>query len=298
MASRPVAFLILAHHHPELAARLVSRLRGSDVAFFLHVDAKSDPSAFERVLPAQADVHYAPVRSAINWAGFSSCEATIKLIELARAQERFHRYVLLTGVCYPCRPAAQLMNLMRGDREFMDAREIAPGDTQTYWRISRNHLIDHPLLNPRKPEEQVELWESVRAFIHQYRLTLADLAPLRIPFYYGPANWALTAEAIDGVLDFVRAPRNRDVMTRFRYSFCSDEHLFQTIVGNSKRRKALAGSLHYVDWSEASRARGKVLDAGHLEAIMHSGRQFARKMDPKISLGLMDELDRLRATTG
>lgn len=294
MASRSVAFLILAHQHPELAARLVSSLRGPDRAFFIHVDAKSDLASFERALPPQSDVYYAATRSAINWGGFSSCEATIRLIEMAAAESRFHRYVLLTGVCYPCRPATELMSLMHSDREFMDAREIPPGDPQFYWRISRNHLIDHPLLNPKKPAEHGDLWESVRAYIHQYRLTLPELKPLRIPYFYGPANWALTSDAVARVLDFVRTPRNADLMTRFRYSFCSDEHLFQTIVGNSPRRKALAGSLHYVDWSEASRARGKVLSGGHLEAIRRSGRQFARKMDPAISADLMDALDRLR----
>jgi hypothetical protein len=106
MASRPVAFLILAHQHPELAARLVSRLRGPDTAFFVHVDAKADQAAFERVLPPQSDLRYATNRSTINWGGYSSCEATLGLIEMAAAEHRFHRYVLLTGVCYPCRPPA------------------------------------------------------------------------------------------------------------------------------------------------------------------------------------------------
>lgn len=298
MAKPSIAFLVLAHEHPAQLRHLVCALRETGARFFVHIDRKVDAAPFRAAVADLANVQFDAQPVTVNWAAYSAVEATLRLIEMARSVARFSRYVLLSGVCYPCRPGDQLMRLLDSDREFIDAREIAPSEKSLYFRISRHHLNDHPLLNQRPCAEHPEAWATLRAYIHGYREKLPELPDLRIPYRYGMAFWALTETAIGEVLRFVHGPANADVMRRFRYSFCPDEALFQTIIGNSSLMRHRAGALHYVDWSEASKAKGKLLGSEHLPAIRASGRYFVRKMHPELSAPLREDLDRIIRTGG
>ena len=286
-------YLILAHNHPAQLERLISVLRRPGAHFVVHIDAKSPIEEFQLRLGALADVSLVPERIAVNWAGWSQIEATLSLIRhaLERAPES-RRLTLLSGSCYPIAGNAQLATLDDKPGQFIGARRISPADP-SYERIRRYYLPDHPALNPRVKHETAKANAPLRRYVWSFLKTLPDQAPLPLPYFKGSQWWSLTRDAAQHVLSF--AERETGIVQTFRYSWVPDESFIQTVLQASPFAPRIRPRLHYVDFSRASIASGKILTLDHLPAIRESGRMFVRKVDPVLSAALLDEIDRLRA---
>ena len=89
-----------------------------------------------------------------------------------------------------------------------------------------------------------KLLVQVGVLPHQrdYKIYLRDLAP-----YGGSTWWALSREACDFILTFVK--KEIQVVNFFKNTHCPDESFFQTILGNSHCRSRIVRNLTYADWS-------------------------------------------------
>jgi len=98
-----IAYLILAHTDPVQLKRLVLSLSLADkVSFFIHIDARQDIEKFKDEIAGLSNVFFLEKRVKIYWAGFSICNAEFLLLKHALlAEERFDRFVLLSGLDYP-----------------------------------------------------------------------------------------------------------------------------------------------------------------------------------------------------
>lgn len=76
-----------------------------------------------------------------------------------------------------------------------------------------------------------------------YRKHLWNMEP-----YAGCAAWALTREACQYILDFVKS--NQQVCKYYSETFASDEGIFHTILGNSDFRHRVRRGLMYTDWPD------------------------------------------------
>ncbi|WP_420468481.1 beta-1,6-N-acetylglucosaminyltransferase [Panacagrimonas sp.] len=280
-AHKKLALLILAHEHPSQFGKLLEAIAPLNGHCFVHVDAKVDITPFRQLSKRIPNVLLCEHRVSINWAGYSMVQATLNLINEARTSGVFDRYVLLSGTCLPCQSMQRIRETLDTDLEYIDARLIDPKDHSIYFRINRYHLIDHTILNPKTdPQVAGTLGASLRSYLANFRSAIPAPNPFPLRYYYGSQFWALTARAIDAILDYSGNPDNRFVIDRFRFSFCPDEAFFQTILLNSMPHLSRRNGLHYVDWSDDSKARGKFLRMEHLPAILSSGKLFARKFHP------------------
>lgn len=107
-----IAYLILAHKNPEQVKRLV-RLLDSDV--YIHIDRKSDMDKFHISDPK---VKYINKRVNITWGGFSMIKATLKLINVARNNNNYDYYILLSGDDYPLRSLDELESFLIEHRQY------------------------------------------------------------------------------------------------------------------------------------------------------------------------------------
>ena len=109
-----VAYLIRAHHRPEQLVRLVERLSSPTASFFVHVDGRAPESVYDAAragLTARDDVHWVP-RVDSYYAGFSLVRSVLTgLEEIERTGVPPHT-VLLSGQCYPLRPAARIESFL------------------------------------------------------------------------------------------------------------------------------------------------------------------------------------------
>lgn len=238
-----IAYLILAHNTPKHLQRLITALSSGSSSFFIHLDKKSNIDDFLGI--KGNNVHFTRERVPVFWGDFSIVEATLILLRTALADRcNFDRFVLLSGADYPLRSAAYIEQFFESNpnKEFINlvampsevagkptsrltTYKLRPGD-RTISKVIRKVLMQVGVL-PRKRD---------------YKTYLGDLAP-----YGGSAWWALSREACDFILTFVK--KEIQVVDFFKNTICSDESFFQTILGNSHFRSRIVRNLTYADWS-------------------------------------------------
>lgn len=286
-----LAYLIVTHAWPELLRRQVSALRADGVSFFIHVDAKADQQAFVESVADIPEARFVAPRVAVNWGSYSQCEAILNTARAALAARRpARRLVLLSGACYPIAPNSKLLRLCGSRAQFIGHRRI-DSDERALARIRRPYLIDHPLINRRAAGAEEPLRRSLRLYLNNFLDGLPDQPPLPFAYHKGSTWWALTADAVQYLLDWIDT--NPATVQTFRYSQCPDESLPHSVLASSKFADAIRAPLHYVDWSMESVRRLKYLDESALEKIGPRW-MFVRKVHPEISARLLDQIDQRR----
>lgn len=290
-----LSYLIVTHAWPELLRRQVHALRAEGVSFFIHVDAKTEQRPFVEALADVPEARFIAPRVSVSWGSYSQLEAILNAARAALSARRpARRLVLLSGACYPVAPNAALLRLVGTQAQFIGHRRIDT-DEKTLARIRRPILTDHPLLNRRAPGADEPLRRSLRTYLQHFLDGLPDQPELPFTYHKGSTWWALTAEAVQHILDWIEA--NPVTARTFRYSQFPEESLPHSVLAASPYAGAIRSPLHYIDWSPESVRRLKYLDETALDQ-MGPRWMFVRKVHPEISARLLDELDRRRAAAG
>jgi hypothetical protein len=272
-----LAYIVSAYKLPEQLGRLVRRLAGPDVTFAVHVDRKSDSAIYDAMRRAVADVpgvHFLP-RHRSFWAGFGHVRTTLKGIDhLIASGDPFDYAILLTGQDYPLVPPAAIAETLAASagRSFMNWFPVP----SSWWdgrggldRFERLHVVWRRSLHVPLP------WR---------RRIPGGLAP-----YGGSAYWCLTRAAVEYVHRYVHA--HPEYVRFFRTVYVPDELFFQTILLNSPLRSTIVDDdLRFLDWNR--RPAPAVLGVQDLDAMLASGKLFARKFDVTVDGRVLDALDR------
>ncbi|WP_426434906.1 beta-1,6-N-acetylglucosaminyltransferase [Bradyrhizobium genosp. P] len=245
MSTLNIAYLILAHQHPGQLSRLVEQLRSPAVDIFVHVDAKTAIDPFRQVVGR--DVHFTPTRIPVYWADYSQIRAVLLLIEAALAVPRKYDYlVLLSGVDYPLRSAAEIENFLAQNKGSEFINWVAMPSSAASKPLSR--LTDYHgrpglrgLLVSKVRRLLIKLHVIPRA--RDYKAYLGEATP-----YAGSTWWALTRDACEYIRSF--AISNPRFMKFFENTSSPDEMVFQTILANSPFRSNMRRNLSYTDWSD------------------------------------------------
>ncbi len=295
-----VAYLILAHAHPELLTRLIRRLDDPRALFYVHIDAKTDLKIFKDAVGSDKVVFLSGAnRVSINWCGFSMVQASLNLLASAFGDVNASRFVLLSGTDYPAVSASRIVEALSADHEFIKVdRQLNPDGNGEFDRCAnRLFLGDIPLLNPR----------SGNVLLRKISNRLAGKLKrhLQQPIYYGSSWWALTRVAVSQILEvYKRSPQR---VRQFCFARSPDEMVFQTLVKASDRASHIAfdatvpgfapasnqAANHYVNWDRPNPLLPRTVDENDYENIVELGALFVRKIDPIRSAGLMEKLDRL-----
>ena len=296
-----LAFLILAHTDPVHVGRLCRRLLPFG-AVFVHVDGKRDLRPFLDAAPREATFLRERIR--VTWGGYSIVRSTLALIEAGlQGPTEARRFVLLSGQDYPIRPLEELVELFERDpaREYVRAFRMVDSDHHRRQVLNYRHLNDVLPFAPRGPlgKGVFQINRVVRRIDRETGKRLVRRYPFPLVPAYGSQWWALTREALEHILDFVR--RNPGYVRFYRNTFAPDEHFFHTLVHGSPQAGETDGiepyrgqhvpemaNLHLID-----PALAKVYALEDLPAIEASGRYFVRKATTERSTPLLDRLDAL-----
>ncbi|HSJ30536.1 MAG TPA: beta-1,6-N-acetylglucosaminyltransferase [Longimicrobiales bacterium] len=295
-----VAYIISAYRLPGQLVRLVRRLDAPGTSFFIHVDAKSEDAVFRAMaepLRDRPNVHFLP-RHACYWGDFGHVQATLKgLSALLAAGQPFDYVVLLTGQDYP----------LRSNAEIAATLEAAAGQVMLHWMPIPNphwtdggaYRIEHwhfrlgrrPLSFPGAPFRHA--WLNAAWSLPARLLRLRRSFPHGLSPYGGSSYWIMPADCARYVDGFVRS--HPDFVRFFRHVRVPDEIFFHTIVMNSPfRGRVAADDLRYIDWG-AGGDNPKVLTTADFDALMRSGKLFARKFDPHVDAVVLDRIDQALA---
>jgi core-2/I-Branching enzyme len=275
-----LAYLIRAHHRPEQLVRLVERLTSPTASFFVHVDGRAPDevySAMRTGLAGRDNVHWVR-RVASRYAGFSLVRSVLLgLEEIERTGAPPHT-VLLSGQCYPLRPAAEIERFLAG----------RPGESLVeHFRIPTERWADEDggLRRIRyRHFERVRLRTRILRLPGLSRTFPADLEP------WGGSAWAvLSDEAVRALLAF--RDERPDAYRFFAHVKTPDEIYTQTVLLNSPLRDRVANeTVHHIEWPGGSHPR--TFTRQDFDRLAASGKPFARKFDVAKDAEILDVIDR------
>jgi hypothetical protein len=303
-APRRIAFLVLAHSDAPLLLRLCERLR--DHAVFVHVDAKSRDFPTDQ-FAALSNVTLIHPRLDVHWADFSMVETTLALLRAALNQnERFSKYVLISGACYPVKPISRLAALFNSDDDlnYIRLTAISPSTTHLWNLVSRRWRMA-PLLS----DSLLARHASLRPLEKKARAVLNKLSSFRprdfqkdvgLPIYFGSSWWAFSEPCARYIVDFVRD--HPKFFRAFRATYATDELLYHTLIAQSPFAAQTLGvqadqgertnqetPLHLIHPSE-KRVFGS--SNADFELARSTDKYFIRKISSTASNGLLDRIDR------
>ncbi len=275
-----VAYLIGAHHRPEQLVRLVARLTSPTAAFYIHLDGRASAQVHEAIrgaLDARDDVHWVP-RVDSYYAGFSLVRSVLAGLEEVRNAGAPPHTVMLSGQCYPLRPAAQIESFLA---------ERAGESLVEHFRIPTERWADE---DGGLDRVRYRYYERIHFRTRTLRLPLLRRSfPDGLEPWGGSAWCVLSDEAVETVLAF-RGERP-DAYDFFRHTKSASETFVQTVLMNSVLRDRVANeTVHHIEWPGGSHPR--TFGRADFDRLAASGKPFARKFDVTRDEEILDVIDR------
>lgn len=252
-----IAYLVLAHSDPSHLKRLIERISTKDSRVFVHLDKKSEFAKFQH-LQNERTV-FLKNRTAVYWGDFSQVQAILGLLDTAlSSQFDTDRLVLLSGADYPIKPIDEIESFFATNRakEFLNAVRM-PADAAGKPIARLNNYVIRP--TESRPTQFLKRAARKVGLIPRQRDHAVHLKGL-MPFG-GSTWWAITREAGDYILEFVRT--RPDVVDFFKHVEFPDEAFFQTVLMNSKFAENVVRNLTYTDWS-AGGSSPSIMSEKHL----------------------------------
>lgn len=262
------AYILLAHREPELVLRLVSRLAGTDTAFFIHVDRNAADAVAAGIAERVGSLPNVRLmtRRRVRWAGFSLVQ--VALDGLAAVEDSGmdpDQTVLISGQHYPIKPPEEISERLSDPGvAFM---QHSPLPNREWW--------------PDAPDGGLERFRRVYMPVPRRGLQPLPLLRRKLPGAYKPYGgsqfWSLGRAHRRHVLEVTDS--DPGLMRAFRHSRACDEVFFQTILLSSPLRESVVNDhLLYVEWLPGANSPC-LLTASHFPAISRSAALFARKFE-------------------
>lgn len=283
-----IAYLITAYHNFDHLKKLIEALNDSNVFFYLHIDKNS-------LLPTNLNefdnVQFIK-RSKVWWAGWSHQKAILNLM-LEAVKANYDYYALISGSDYPIKNNDYLYSQLKQGGEFISIKEGFPSEMKKGWVT--NFYFD--LFYRRKPNKPI--W--IKVLLKLEKKISLYFPKKKFPFkkvFFGPTWWVLSHSSIVYILDFLDS--NPKYEKFFKNSYCSEEILIPTIIGNSNISN-LKGNLTYVDWSVhpgpayISERHFEVFKSNYVSNEIGDNQAFFARKFKNDSPELLQQIDNLRS---
>lgn len=283
------AFLVLAHRAPGLCRRLLSRLSlFGDV--FLHVDLKSDASIFKPPAgeASRGTLRLATRRYNIRWGSFAMVQATLDLLDDARAVHDYDRYTLISGDSYPIQGADRIREFLASPLDHISVINSLSDERRV--RIERIYAPDTLIGQIKAPfHERFLLRDDLDQLAEAAKLFNDRAAFIeRTGYYIGSQWWSLTGRSVGRILRYLA--ETPEFTRHFRFSSIPDEAFFQTaFMASAEDASRRRPGPVYSKWDSQPRPYefGRPAD---LEILGRVNEIFARKFAEN-SDTLLDALD-------
>lgn len=265
-----------------------------EFSFYIHIDAKSVCSEKDiEALESKNTVKLISRKYRVNWGGTNHLKAILHLCEECLKNESPEYIHLITGQDFPIKKTSYFSEYLTKNKgtEYLVADKLP----NKKWkdgglnRISYYHLYD--TFNSKNWQRLI-----IKGLVKLQKIFgLKRVLPTELESLYGGVvYWTLSKEAVQYVLDFLSV--NPDLLKRFKYTFCSEEFLFPSILMNSKFGEKITGyNLRFMVWEHRDGVSPANLDERDYENITSSDALFARKFEfptsNKLYEMIRDEID-------
>ena len=274
-----VAHLIITYTNPLQTERMIKRMQHPDFDFYIHLDAKF-PIDSHKFLLSIPNVYLIQNRMNVQWAGYSTMQAVFNAAKEIFASGISYDFVsLMSGQDYPIKSVDEMRSFYeaRKGKLLMKYRAFEGEWEEGMLRVNRYHMTDF------KFRGQYFI-ERILNKLFPHRRT-----PKGMKFYGSSMFWAISVEALKYVTDTIEY--NHSLKQFFKFSWASDEFLFQTILLNSHLATEVVNeNCHYYKHAPKTPSP-KNLSLEDFEDIMASDRIFARKFIMDSDIDLMNKFD-------
>jgi hypothetical protein len=282
-----IACLVLAYNAPPVLECSLPTLLDAGCDVFVHLDAKASREEYIKAVGTLGrEVYFLEDRVKVFWGGYSMMQAEFKLIEAARARNKYDRYLLISDDSIPILPGGALSARLgaAGDLiSFMKLHDSSP----LMVRYRNFYFYDHPATMARRHEApSLEIDE-------EFEQRIAEIAVWRrlgkkpIDIYHGSQFWSLTGSTLERVIETVGTDIH--LVRSFTYSATPDELMIQSILGGFWAADSHTAPM-YVDFSVAPGPR-TYTDFGQLPYDIESRHLFIRKVSPQ-AIPLLERIAR------
>ena len=277
-----LAHLILAHKNPLQLERLIKALSDANVDIYIQLDGKVSVEAFEH-LKKISQVFFIKNRTQIHWGNYSIIQATLNGFEEILATGNTYSHInLLSGQDYPLQSNSSLLHFLFNniDKTFMHSLSIDDEWQEAQPRIRKYHFGDFMFRGRYR-------LQAIVNFFMPARKMPANLKP------YGRSQWlTITPVCASYLIKYLK--EHPEVKKFFRMTWAPDEFIFQTILYNSSFRETMINdNLRYINFIPGE-FHPTTITIADKDALLQSGKFFARKFTGESDTEILNYLDRVR----
>jgi hypothetical protein len=273
-----IACLIVTYTSAQQTKRIVDKLNNGVFDFYIHVDKKLDINTHQ-ILFDYPNVFFVKNRVDIKWASYTSVEATFNsLRQIDESGRKYDFITLMSGQDYPIKSAEYITGFFEQNRgkQFIHYKDFDEW-TGAQGRIDKYHLADMNFFGKYALQAVINKVISKRT------------PPKNIKPYGYSTFWTLTQDCALFIVKYIES--NPAVERYFKYTFGSDEFIYQTVIMNSAYKDAVVNNNYrYVDWSEGG-FRPKFLVTEDFDKLIKTDCMFARKFNIDLDEHILDMID-------
>ncbi|MFV8325993.1 beta-1,6-N-acetylglucosaminyltransferase [Flavobacterium sp. ZS1P14] len=283
------AILITAYknyHH----LREIINFFDTNFELYIHIDKKSKISKMELDNLRKHDiVKLVSQKYNVNWGGFNHLKSILYLTEQGLRNPENKYFHLISGHDFPIKNRSYFIEFFKNNNvEYMNyctIPKIGCADNENMDRIEYYNFYD--IWNAKTPRENV----IIKRFVEiQKRIGFKRLISSRMPKLYGGSTWwSLSRDCVSYVITYTK--KNKYVLNRLKYTLCSEEFYFQTVIMNSNfAGKVDNNDLRYIDWAARNGNNPAILDDTDYEKLVQTEALFARRFEYPYSIGLINKI--------
>ena len=263
----------------------------NDFEIYIHFDQKVNVTneSLQKTLNAN-NIKLISRKYQVNWGGFNHLRAILHLLEEALKNPTIKYFHTISGQDYPIKNINNFKSYFfeNKDVSFLDYQPVKALGWQNNGlnRLELYNLFD--FFNFKDSLHRKILHYSLKI---QIKLNRKRKLPFPLEQLYGGSTWwSLNREAAEFVNGFTSS--NSKIFKSFRYTLCSEEVYFQTVLCNFFDSNLLIkNNLRYIDWSARNNSNPAILDMSDYDKLVNSEAFFARKFDKNVSSDLLSAIE-------
>lgn len=278
------AILITAYQDFDNLTEIINFFPIEKFNFYIHIDKKSKIDNF---LLSKLNLSNVFIYShfKVYWGGISHLKAILHLCNKAIENENNSYFHLISGQDFPVKKISHFDSFTNSKINYLENFTLPNSD----WKeggLDRIELFNFfDFINGKKYNKLLYKINKLQRIFKIKRKIEAHLPP----FFGGATWWSLSKEALNYIVGYTK--ENPALINRLKYSFCSEEIYFQTILMNSDfRNKVVNDNLRYIDWVSNRGGYPAFLDDTDYEKILTSTSLFARKLNNTSSKNLKEKI--------
>lgn len=287
------AVLITAYKNIAHLNLIVDFFSKSNVDCFIHIDKKSSIADFEiENIRKKKNVKLLSQKYKVNWGGANHLKAILLLLNKAFNYSDYKYFHLITGHDFPIKSVKDISEFLENHngKEFIEYNKFPYNNWENGGmdRLLYYNLYDWVDGRAGWGEFLTKKILKIQKKIGFKRSFSKDFP---VSLYGGSTYWTLSRTYVDYIFEYLQM--HSAFLKRFKYTFCSEEIFFQTILMNSPfKENAINNSLRFIVWEKRNGNYPANLDISDYASIKESDAFFARKFEFPVSESLLKQIQK------